>query len=134
LGDFFLKFGLNLAIENLNKHMIVAHFKYIESWRFFPKSGLISAIENLKKHMILALLKINNNNNNIAFLWLQAPIQTSPLSFFASILGVQCAHGSNRPLFRSSALHAPAHGLLPSFLLLGFVVWILQKLLFRTAN
>jgi hypothetical protein len=30
-GRFVLEFGLNLAIENLNKHMILAHFKYIES-------------------------------------------------------------------------------------------------------
>ncbi len=91
--------------------------------------------------MIYALNNNRNNNNNIAFFGyrlciqpakklekrLLAPIQPSPLPFFASILGFQCGHGSNRPLFRSSC---PPHGLLKSFLLLGFVVWILRKLFF----
>jgi hypothetical protein len=56
-----------LAIENLNKPMILAYFKYIESWIFFLKFGLLSVIENLKKQMIYALNNNRNNNNNIAF-------------------------------------------------------------------
>jgi len=49
--------------------MILAYFKYIESWIFFLKFGLLSVIENLKKQMIYALNNNRNNNNNIAFVF-----------------------------------------------------------------
>jgi hypothetical protein len=47
-----------LAIENLDKHMIQALWKYKEiGSQVFLKFGIILAIENLNKHMILAHFK-----------------------------------------------------------------------------
>jgi hypothetical protein len=57
---------------------------------------------------------------------------TNPnFSTFHSLLPFWAFNAVTEATDRSSALHAPPpHGLLQSFLLLGFVVWILRKLLF----
>jgi hypothetical protein len=58
----------------------------------------------------------------------------SKLLRFHSLLPFWAFNALTEATDRSSALHAPTHGLPQSFLSLGFVVWILRKLFFWTAN